>query len=56
MAEMHLRMHQLEQAGETIYTALRLKQELPLELKFHGMKLEAYVSAVLAQIEMALGR
>jgi hypothetical protein len=53
---MHLRMHQLDQAEKIISKAVRLNQEVPTILKFIEIKSEAYICAVVAQIEMAQGR
>jgi len=62
---MLLRLDRLDQAQETISQALQLQasaealvleSRLPYLNKFLGMQTEAYVYAVHAQIEMALGR
>lgn len=55
-AEMLLRLDRLDQAEETICKALALESKLPTLVKFLGMLPEAYICAVHAQIEMALGR
>lgn len=53
---MLLRLNRLDKAEETISKALKLKPGLPTSVEFLGMDPEAYVCAVHAQIEMALGR
>ncbi|XP_078153557.1 TPR repeat-containing thioredoxin TTL2-like [Carex rostrata] len=55
-AEMLLRLDKLEQAEETIKRAIALESKLPSLNIFFGMTPEAYVCAVNAQIELALGR
>ncbi|KAF3339578.1 TPR repeat-containing thioredoxin TTL1-like protein [Carex littledalei] len=55
-AEMLLRMDKLEQAEETMKRAIALESKLPSLNKFLGMPPEAYLCAVYAQIELALGR
>ncbi|KAJ3685322.1 hypothetical protein LUZ61_014486 [Rhynchospora tenuis] len=55
-AEMLLQLNRLEQAEETFSKAIELDSKLPTSAKFLGMVPEAYVRAVHAQIEMAMGR
>ncbi|KAJ1689978.1 hypothetical protein LUZ63_014133 [Rhynchospora breviuscula] len=55
-AEMLLQLNRLEQAEETFSKAIELDSKLPSLAKFLGMEPEAYVCAVHAQIEMAMGR
>jgi hypothetical protein len=49
-------MNQIDQAQKTISKAVKLEQELSSLPEFQDMKLEAYVCAVVAQIEMADGK
>lgn len=54
---MLLRLDLLDQAEETISKAVNnLEPDQPLLLEFLGMNPEAYVGAVVAQIQMALGK